>query len=217
MPAAAIPIIGAVAGAAGSAGSAGKGKKASGAANDLAQQQLQLQQKQFGLTQQQYGLGNKALGPSTDYWNALLKGGQAAVQATGPYASLIGQAAQGTRNSILSGTARGGEQNLALAQNSINQGNNVARLYAGMQPLAAQGLTQNAGAYFGSGAGVNPSANTGGAFANYANQGNLAAQGGAGFGSLLYNSMKKLQDLKGGGGGAYTPGSGTLPGSIPSG
>lgn len=204
MPAAA--IIGTGLGAAGSAGSAGKGKKASSHANALAQQQLQLQQQQFGLAKQQTGFGNAALGPSTDYWKALLNGGQAAVQATGPYASLIGQAAQGTRNSILSGTARGGEQNLALAQNSMNQGNNVARLYAGMQPLAAQGLASNAGAYFGSGAGFNPQANTGGAFGNYANQQNQAGAGASGFGGLLFNAMKKFGQGGGGGGNSWGPG-----------
>jgi hypothetical protein len=211
MPAAAIPLIGAAVGAAGSAGSAGKGKKSANSGNALAQQQLQLQQQQFGLAKQQTGFGNAALGPSTDYWKALLNGGQAAVQATGPYASLIGQAAAGTRNSIQAGTARGGEQNLALAQNSINQGNNVARLYAGMQPLAAQGLASNAGAYFGSGAGFNPQANTGGAFGNYANQGNMAASGGAGFGSLLYNSLKKFQNRGGSGGGSDVSGSASSP------
>src|SRR6266700_287809 len=113
MPAAAVPLITGGIGAAGSIGSSAGGKKAQNSANKLAQSQLQLQQNQFGLAKQQVGLGNQALGPASNYWQSLLKGGQAAVQATGPYASLIGQQGQGTRNAIMAGTPRGGEQNLA--------------------------------------------------------------------------------------------------------
>src|SRR6266704_3226550 len=204
MPAAAIPIIGAIAGGAGSAASGASGKKAQNSANKLAQQQLQLQQGQFGLAKQQLGLGNAALAPASNYWQSLLKGGQAAVQATGPYASLIGQQGQGTRNAIMAGTPRGGEQNLALAENSMQTGNNIARLYAGMQPLAAQGLSQLGGEYLGSGASFNPSANTGGAFNQYGLGQQMAGQGAQGFGGLLYNSLNKLQ--RGGSGGANAGG-----------
>lgn len=211
MPAAA---IGAGVGALGSGLSAAGGKKASSAANKLAQQQLALQQAQFGLTKQQYGLGNAALGPASNYWQALLKGGQAAVQATGPYASQISQAGQGARNSIQAFTPRGGEQNLALAQNYNDVSNNIARLYAGMQPLAAQGLTQVGGAYLGSGSAVNPMASPYAASSLYQSQMANAAQGAQGFGSLLYNSLNKLQS--GGGGGAgktqwQTAGQGPIP------
>src|SRR5436190_1823708 len=127
MPASAIPNMGAIAGAGGSAASAAGGKKQQNKANALAQQQLDIQKGQLNL-------GNKTLGNASDYWNALLHGGQAAVQATGPYASLIGQAGQGARNSIAASTPRGGEQNLATAQTFNDTSNNMARLYAGMQP-----------------------------------------------------------------------------------
>src|SRR6266496_1780061 len=198
MPAAALPIIGAVTGGAGSIGSAAGGKKASNKANQLAQQQLGLQQQQFGMAKQQVGLGNAALAPASNYWNALLKGGQAAVQATGPYASLIGQAGQGARNAISGSTARGGEQNLALANTYNQQFNDISRLYAGMQPLAAQGLSQLGGEYLGSGASLNPGANIGGAFGNYGNQQAMAGQGAQGFGSMLYQGLNKLQNRGGG-------------------
>src|SRR6266704_3253597 len=188
-------------GAAGSAASGASGKKAQNSANKLAQQQLQLQQGQFGLAKQQLGLGNAALAPASNYWSSLLQGGQAAVQATGPYASLIGQQGQGTRNAIVAGTPRGGEKNLALAENSMQTGNNIARLYAGMQPLAAQGLQGVAGEYLGSGAAFNPSANTGAAAGAYGMQSQNAAQGGQGFGSLLYNSLNKMRNPGGSGGG----------------
>lgn len=185
---------------AGVGASAAGGKKGRNSANDLAQQQLQLQQQQFGLTKQQFGLGNAALGPASDYWQALLKGGQAAVQATGPIASQIGQLTQGANQAVRATTARGGEQNLALAQN-VNQGaNNISRLYAGMQPLAAQGLTQVGGAYLGSGSSVNPMANIAGAYQNYAQQQQMAGQAGQGFGSLLYQAMNKNKSGGSGGG-----------------
>ncbi|SRR6266567_7652719 len=189
--------IGAATGGAGAIGSAAGGKKAANRANDLAKQQLGLQQQQFGLAKQQVGLGNTALAPASNYWNALLKGGQAAVQATGPYASLIGQAGQGARSSIAGSTARGGEQNLALANTYNQQFNDISRLYAGMQPLAAQGLSQLGGEYLGSGASFNPSANIGGAFGNYAGQQEMAGQGAQGFGGMLYNSLNKLQQSRG--------------------
>jgi hypothetical protein len=183
MPAALIPAIGAIAGAGGSAASAAGGKKASNRANDLAQQQL-------GLQKQQTGLGNAVLGNASNYWNALLHGGQAAVQATGPIASQIGQAAQGTANSIRAFSPRGGEQNLALAQNQMQTGNNIARLYAGMQPMAAGALQGIGGAYLGSAGTPSPYA----AASVYQQQLANAQQGASGFGSLLYNSLNKLQN-----------------------
>jgi hypothetical protein len=195
-------------GAAGLGASGASGKKASNAGNQLAQQQLQLQQNQFGLTKQQYGLGNAALGPASNWYQDLLKGGQAAVQATGPYASLIGQSAEGNRNAIMAATPRGGEQNLAIAQNYNQAGNNIARLYAGMQPLAAQGLTQVGGAYLGSGSAVNPQASPYAAASIYQSQLQNAQQGAQGFGSLLYNAMRK-----GGSGGGKDNGSLLQPGT----
>ena len=192
MPAAAIPIISAGIGGAGSIASGASGKKAQNKANQLAQQQLGLEQ----------GLINKAqplIGGASDYWNALMKGGQAAVQATGPIASQIGQAYQGARNSIAATTPRGGEQNLAMAQNYNQASNDVARLYAGMQPMAAQNLSQLGGLYLGAGQGLAyPASLTrlGAAQMGMAN----AQQGAQGFGSLLYNSLNKLGNRGGGGG-----------------
>lgn len=191
MPAAA---IGAGIGGVGSIASAAGGKAAQKQANAIAQSQLGLQQKQFGLTQQQTGLGNAALAPASNYWNALMQGGQAAQQAVGPYAAQLGQQAQGARQAIQSLTPRGGEQNLALAQNYNSLANNVGRLTAGMQPLAAQSLQQLGGAYLGSGAAMNPTAAISAALQNYGNQQNLAASGASGFGTTLYQAMNKLQN-----------------------
>lgn len=200
MPPAAIPIAGAIAGGVGSGASAAGGKKAQKHANQLANQQMQLQQDQFGLAKQQLGAGNATLAPASGYFNALLQGGQAARNAVGPYASLVGQAGHGTANAIAAGTPRGGEQNLAQAQNTINTGNQIEQLYKGLQPMAAQGLESIGGLQLGSAGGFNPGANTGGAFGSYANSQNNANQAGQGFGGLLFQSLNKLK--QGGGGGA---------------
>lgn len=213
MPAAAVPIAKGI-GAAGSAASGASGKKASSAANKLAQQQLQLQQNQFGVAKQQLGSGNAALGGATNYWNALMAGGQTARNAVGPSASLIGQAAQGARNSIQAMTPRGGEQNLAIAQNYNQSANDISRLYAGMQPLAAQGLMQTGGEYLGSAGAFNPTASPGAAAGVYGQQMQNAQQAGQGYGSLLYNAMNKSSGGSPGGksnSGANTVGSGPVP------
>ena len=182
----------AIIGAAGVGSSAAGGKKARNSANSLAGQQLDLQKQQFGLAQQQLGLGNKQLGGASNYWNALLSGsGNAAQQATGPYASMIGQAAQGSRNAIQALTPRGGEQNLALAQNYNQAGNDIARLYTGMQPLAAQNLQNIGGQYLGSAGGFNPGSSPGAAAGIYGQQMQSAGEAGGGFGNLLYEALKK--------------------------
>lgn len=208
MPAAALPIAKGI-GAAGTAASGASGKKASNAANQLAQQQLKLQQDQFGIAQRQLGLGNATLAPASNYWKALLGGGQAAVQATGPIASQIGQAAEGARSAISALTPRGGEQNLALAQNYNQSANNIARLYAGMQPLAASQLQGIGGTYLGSGAAFNPSASPGAAAGIYGQEMQGAGAAGQGFGSLLFNAMNKART--GGGGGGKNSSIGAIP------
>src|SRR5882724_12469384 len=138
MPALAIPIIGAIGSAAGGAMSASGGKKAKKQGDTLAQQQLGLQQNQFGLTKQQVGLGNAALSPAQTYFQQLLQGGQAARVAVSPMSQLIGQTGQGAQRAIQAGTPRGGEQNLALSQNRMNTAGQIANLYTGVQPMAAQ-------------------------------------------------------------------------------
>ena len=194
MPPAAIAA--GVTGLAGTGASAAGGKKASNAANRLAEQQQQLQQQQWNQALKQLNLGRSAFQPAENYWNALLHGGQAAVQATGPYASLIGQNAAGAQRAIQTALPRGGEQNLALAQSRIGASNDISRLYAGMQPTAASALGSLAGTAFGSGASFNPSANIGGALSNYANQQALAQQAGQGFGSILYRAGQKIPNQK---------------------
>lgn len=191
MPAAAIPLISAGIGAAGSLGSAAGGKKAQKQANQLAGQQL-------GLEKSMFGTAASNATPASNFWQSLLHGGQAAVQATGPIASQIGQAAQGARNSIAATMPRGGEANLATAQTFNDASNNIARLYAGMQPTAAGALGQLAGQFLGAGTGLGfPASMTG---LGASQMGLQNAQAGAqGFGSLLYNGLTGLMNQGGGG------------------
>jgi hypothetical protein len=78
--------------------------------------------------------------------------------------------------------------------NSYNDtSNNIARLYAGMQPLAAQGLTSIGGLQLGSAGSPSPGAAAG----VYGMGMQNAAQGAAGFGTQLYNSLNKLRNLGG--------------------
>lgn len=214
MPPVALAPIALGIGAAGSGASAAGGKKASDRANQIAQSQLDLQKQQFGLTQQQFKSGEAAFNPALNYWQSLLKGGQAAVQATGPIASQIGQAAQGSRASIAALTPRGGEQNLATAQSFNDQSNNIARLYAGMQPAAASALGQLAGTAFGSGSAVNPQSNPYAAAAVTNAQMANSAEAGRGFGGLIYSGLNKLRQGSGGnsGGGGKSGGSGSSTG-----
>lgn len=201
MPQVALAPIALGIGAAGSGASAAGGKKASNQANQIAQSQLDLQKQQFNLLTQQYGAGRSDFVPASNYWQSLLKGGQAAVEATGPIASQIGQAAQGSRQSIAALTPRGGEQNLATAESFNQQSNNIARLYAGMQPAAATALGQLAGEAFGSGSAVNPQSNPYAAAAVTNAQMANAGQAGAGFGNLLYQGINKMGQRNSGGGG----------------
>lgn len=164
------------------------GKKAQKRATAAEQQQLSEQSTAFGNAGQQ-------LGTAANYWNALLKGGQAAMNAVGPTASLVGQNAEGARQAIQAYTPRGGEQNLALAQNWNTASNNIARLYAGMQPLAAQGLTGIGNSWLQAGA---PQVGSG--IAGLVSQQGMSNTGAAGAGSMLYNSLSK-QGQGGGGGG----------------
>lgn len=186
MPAAAIiPAISTAVGAGGSIASGMGGKSAQSQANQLAS-------KQLGLEQGMFKQAGNLLQPASDYWSALMHGGQAAVQATGPIASQLGQAAEGSRRAILASTPRGGEQNLAIAQNYNDLNNNIARLYSGMQPMAAQGLQGIGGAYLGAGQGMAYPASMTGLGASQMGMNN-AQTGALGFGSALYSGLNKLQ------------------------
>lgn len=206
MPQVALPI----AMVAGAGASASGGKKARKQADQISQQQLQLQQQQLGLSREQLALGRSAFTPARDYWLALMQGGQTARTAVGPYADLIGESADASRRSIMESAPRGGERNLALAQNETAEMRDISRLYAGQQPFAAQNLGQLSSAATGAGVGLFPQPAVGASLMNYASQQNQAQEGAMGFGRLLYNAINKRSgsgssSSSASGGGMYGP------------
>lgn len=180
------------AGLAGAGASAGNGKKASNAAK----QQLQVQQQQLQLEQGLISQAKTAWQPAADYWNSLLSGNQTlASQAVSPYANIIKQQAQATQRNLLSSQPSGGEANLARATAAQGTNAQLAQLYAGVQPTAANSLGSLAGTAFGAGSSaggtVNP--NIGAAAGILNNQSNQVQQGITGLGPLLYQAIHKPQ------------------------
>lgn len=96
---------------------------------------------QANLANQFAGVGIPAVHTASDYWTSLLKGGTAAQQAVAPVASQIQQQYQGSNNATRNLTPQGGQRNLALSQAPIQESGQLARLYAGVQPMAANALS----------------------------------------------------------------------------
>jgi hypothetical protein len=120
----------------GGAAAGSGGKKGSNAASQAANQQFQLQNQLFNT-------GMTAWQPAANYFQTLLSGNPTAVaQAVGPSRDLIQGQAQSTGQQLAQTLPQGGEANLAQAQNQLQASNNIARLYAGVQPSAAQALGQ---------------------------------------------------------------------------
>lgn len=166
-----------------------------------------------GIAERQVGLGEEALGlargaftaaqpyfqQAGHYFRALLQGGQAAQAAVAPAAENVSQLYAGSRRSIENFLPRGGERNLALATSDISRSNDLARLYAGVQPAAANALMQLGGVQSG----------TGTAFGGVGTS--LTGQGGLGAASLL-NYYSDQQQALGQGLGGLAQGAGTLIG-----
>lgn len=167
-------------------GGKGKGPSASqinqqfGIENSL----TDIAKNQAALGQQYAGIGLPALQNSSNYWNAILKGGPQAQQAVGPSAGLLGQQYAGAQQGILSSLPAGGERNLAMANLQAQKAQQVGQLYQGLQPTAAQAL-----AGIGTGAGQTGAATTGaGSFLGYA---------GVNAGQGALNSLLQEQNLQG--------------------
>lgn len=183
MPPAVIPAIGAVAGAGASAAGSKKGNKA---ASNAANQQFQMQQQLF-----KTALG--AWQPAANYWQALLSGNPTAVaQAVGPQADIIRGQGQASAQQIAATSPAGGQTNLAQTQNQMGQYNQIARLSAGMQPMAAQALGQLAGMPMSISA---PNVSSGLKFDTHQQEQANAAKGGLGQGlGQLYASGKQSKN-----------------------
>lgn len=187
----ALGIAGLGVSAAGAGASASGGKKARGDASNAAQQQLQLQQQQLAQSQKLIDTGLSAFNPAKDYWTSLLQGGQAAQVAVAPIAEQVQATSEAGQRNILNSLPAGGERNLALAQAKIQQGSDISRLYAGVQPTAASNLGQLAGSITGQGVNLGSTAapSTGSALnyfsQNASNQTAAANEAASGFGSAL--------------------------------
>lgn len=131
MPPAVALAIPAIAGAGATASS---GKKGSHASQDAANQQFQMQQQLFNT-------GMKAWQPAQQYWSALLSGDPTKMaEATGPARDMIQGQSQANARELAARLPAGGEANAAQAGNLQDTYNQVARLTAGVQPMAAQAL-----------------------------------------------------------------------------
>lgn len=170
-------------------GGGGKGKGTGAAIKGqqaIEQQFANIAQNQANIGSQYANIGLPALQSGSNYWQQLLQGGPAAQQAVGPMAQQITQSSQGALQNLKSNLPAGGESNLAQA-NLLNQrAQQIGQLYQGVQPQAAQALSQ-----LGVGAGQTGAGVTGaGSFLGYAGVG--AGQGAL---SALLNQQQQQQSL----------------------
>ena len=143
MPPAVALAIPAIAGAGASASS---GKKGANSAKDAAN-------RQFGMQQSLFNTGLSAWQPAADYFKKLLSGDPTQIaQAVGPTSDILKGQAQGQSRQLAATLPSGGEANAAQATNAQGSYNNLARLYAGVQPGAASALGQLSAAPLGASA-----------------------------------------------------------------
>ena len=196
MPPAVALAIPAIAGAGASASS---GKKGANQAKDAANRQFQLQST----------LANKGLSawqPAADYFTKLLSGDPTQMaQAVGPTSDLIKSQQQGQARQMAATLPQGGEANAAQAQASQGSYNNLARLYAGVQPGAASALGQLAAAPMGASA---PNVGSGLKFDTHQQEQLGQSKGtiGSGLGTLAANAKHGGSGkASSGGGGSASP------------
>jgi hypothetical protein len=131
---------------AGTAASAAGGKKGNSQAKDAANRQFQMQQSLFNT-------GLSAFTPAADYFKSLLSGDPTKIaEAVGPTSDILKQQAQSQSRQLAATMPAGGEANAAQAANAQGSYNNLARLYAGVQPGAATALGQLSAAPLGASA-----------------------------------------------------------------
>jgi len=131
---------------AGAGASAAGGKKGRSSAKDAANRQFQMQQSLFNT-------GLSAFTPAADYFKSLLSGDPTKIaEAVGPTSDILKQQAQGQARQMAASMPAGGEANAAMAQGAQGSYNNLARLYAGVQPGAATALGQLSAAPLGASA-----------------------------------------------------------------
>lgn len=171
-------------------------------------QQGQTQAVMSQLAQQYAGTALPMLNQAGNYWSTLLKGGPGAQNLVAPSAMNISDVYKGADNNIRNFQPMGGERNLALSQIPIQKANQIAGLYANVQPLAAQSLGSLGLGQAGAGTGLGGvSTQAGGSLTNLAGQQGQAkgaALGGlgSGIGSMVGSG---LGGKSGGSGGGMLP------------
>lgn len=197
------PAVAAVAAPiAGAVGSSVGGKKGGGGANKAAQQAAD---RQFQMQQQLFTTGLSAWQPASDYFRKLLSGDPTqTAQAVGPTSDLLKGQAQAQSRQMAATMPQGGEAN--AAQSAIAQGssNDLARLYAGVQPGAATALGQLAGMPLGASA---PNVGSGLKFDTHQQEQQSNAKGslGSGVGQVLGRVGSKGSKGGSGSGAASSP------------
>lgn len=196
----------------GAGASASSGKKGNNAAKDAANRQFQMQQGLFNT-------GLSAFTPAADYFKKLLSGDPTQIAgAVGPTSDILKGQAQAQARQTAATMPAGGEANAAQAAQSQGSYNNLARLYAGVQPAAATALGQLSAAPMGASA---PNVGSGMKFDTHQAEQQSNAKGslGTGVGQVLGRASSKGNKStgsgkKGGSSGGVTNGgsAGNFPG-----
>jgi hypothetical protein len=141
-------------------------------------------------------MGQRAWTPAFDYWNAIMQGGHEANLALGPEAGAIRGGYDVAQRSIEENLPRGGERNLSLAQLEIEKYGRLANLPTIARRQAAGSLAQLAGIPFGvaTSAGAQAGGLAGNLLGYGVSQQQMAMQGAAGIGELLYKILNKSKD-----------------------
>ena len=156
MPAAiAIPLI---ASAVTAGGTIAASKIASNAANNATDATNRSVQASQGYAQQLGQSGQNLLHTGlpmfqqgAGYFGALLNSRNAAQAATAPAAANISDAFAGAQTGVQRSFLQGGQRDQALADLNRDRANQIARLYAGVQPAAASALMQGGSTAIGQG------------------------------------------------------------------
>jgi hypothetical protein len=202
----AIPIIALGVSAAGTAYGAYQQHKAGKRADAALQGAQSTADQQLGFQKEMFGAARPMLDRAGSYWGTLLGGSRNAMsQATaGPRGAITDQYRGATKSLEQSGV-RGGVKDVATAELARDRAGRVAALTSGVQPGAAQGLSEIGGKFLGvapglGGTGASLYSSLMGATADrYNTASQSAGQSASAFGSLLFDLLKAR--YSGGGGG----------------
>lgn len=192
------------------------GRKAARGAGKASPEEQQLLQRGMSVAENLYGSGGQMLRRGGEdleapagYFGRLLRGDRAAQsQAIAPQVANITSVYRGAEKNLERAGLQGGERTLAEAELGRERAGQIAGLTTGVQPAAAEALTQVGGMRLGAGLGAAQTA--GGIFSSLLGQQagtRLAGQEqkqqiGESVGNLIFDIMRSGGGGKRGGGGA---------------